>query len=303
MSWMILAAIPPFLWSFSNVIDEYLSKNHFTQSPFLMIVAASVVQMLPAIGVLYFHQVAFDLPIMTIIFLNVLGVFTILCFAPYIKALQIDGAGVAVPLYQVIPVFTFIMAWMFLGEVVKLPQVFAAFLIVSAAFAITWDFSKKSISYKTLLLMFSSSLGLAIYNVIARYYLADIDWQAVLAWNLFGTGIFGLGAAIFHKKWRQGLIDTLTKGGKHVAVLFNVQALLDLFAFGFFVVALSMAPAAGLVSTMNGLQPFAVLIVSDLAAMILPQYFQKAASGKTLIWRILCIIALFIGVAVLSLSE
>lgn len=304
MSWIILASIPPLLWSFSNHIDEYLSKNHFTSSPFLMIIAACLIQIIPGIAILSFHGQAFELPLSLIVILCVLGIFSILCFVPYIKAIQIDGASVAVPIYQTIPVFTFFLAWVFLGETVSVFKIAAAFLIVSAAFAITWNFQTKSISYQTLFLMFISSLGLGIYNVISRYYLTDkVDWLSMLAWAFIGTAAFGFVVVAVVKPWRDDLYRIVTTGGKRVSILFLIQLALDIMAFSTFIIALSLAPAAGLVSTMNGLQPFYIMIVAALGGYFLPQFFPKAASGKTLAWRLLCVVFLFIGVAVLSLSD
>ena len=233
MSWMILASIPPLLWSFSNHIDEYLSKHHFTSSPFLMIVAACIVQVIPGGLMLAFYPQAFDYSLLIIFALAALGVFSILCFVPYIKALQIDGAGVAVPIYQTIPVMTFLMAWVFLGETVSTVKIFAVVLIISAAFAVTWDFSKKSISYNTLYLMLTSSFGLAVYNVIGRYFLKDsVDWVSLLAWSFIGTAVFGLGAIVLNKTWRNDLTRIVKDGGAHDSVLFLVQADLDALAFG-----------------------------------------------------------------------
>lgn len=303
MSWIVLASIPPLLWAFSNHIDEYLSKHHFTTSPFLMIVAASVVQMVPGVLILYFYPQSFDLPLKMISLLCLLGVFSILCFVPYIKAIQIDGASVAVPIYQVIPVLTFIMAWVVLGETVGVLKIIAAFFIVSAAIGITWDFGKKSLSYKTLYLMLISSFGLALYNVASRYLLHDIDWLTMLAWAFIGTGVFGILAVILHKGWRRDLHKIISGGGWHVSILFIAQAGLDAMAFGLFISAMAIAPAAGLVSTLNGLQPFYVLVVAAFVGYFLPQKFQKLIIGKTLMWRIFCIIILFIGVAVLALSD
>lgn len=301
---MILASIPPLLWSFSNHIDEYLSKNHFTSSPFLMIVAACLVQIIPGIAILSFHPQAFDLSFSLIGILCALGVFSILCFVPYIKAIQIDGASVAVPIYQTIPVFTFFLAWVFLGETVSPVKIAAASLIVLAAFAITWNFQTKSISYQTLVLMFVSSLGLGIYNVVSRYYLTDgVDWLSMLAWAFIGTAIFGFVAVAVVRPWRDDIYRIVTTGGRRVSILFLIQLALDVAAFSLFIVAMSLAPAAGLVSTMNGLQPFYVMIVAALGGYFLPKFFPKAASGKTLVWRLLCVLLLFIGVAVLSLSD
>jgi len=303
MSWILLASLPPFLWSFSNIIDEYLSKNHFKSSAFLMIVAASVIQIIPAGLILTFHDPVFDFPWQSILVMCLLGAGSMACFVPYIKAIQIDGASVAVPIFQVIPVFTFILAWIFLGEVVGAVKIFAAALIVCAAFGITWDFHKKSISHKTLIYMFSASMGLAIYNVVTRHYLADIDWVTMLGWAFVGTRIWGMMAIILKPKWGKELYTIATTGGARVSILFFIQLALDVLAFGCFVWALSLAPAAGLVSTLNGLQPFYVLMISAVAGALLPQYFKKAHRGKALAWQVLCIMVLFVGVAILSLSE
>lgn len=304
MSWMILAALPPLIWSFSNYIDEYLSNHYFTGSPFLMIIAACVIQLIPGLVMLPFFPQALEISLLMMIVLSVLGTFAILCFVPYIAAIQIDGAGVAVPIYQVIPVITFFLAWIFLGETVASIQILAAILIVMAAFAITWDFSKKSLSMKTFYLMLGSSTGIGIYNVVSRYFLTgDIDAPTLLVWSFIGTGVFGIVALVLYRPWRDDLIRIHKTGGNHVGGLFLVQLACDVAAFSLFIFAMVIAPAAGLVSTMNGLQPFFVLLVGAGLAYVLPQYFPNNATGKTLAWRVGCIIVLFIGVAILSLAE
>lgn len=304
MSWMILASIPPLLWAISNHIDEYLSKHHFKTSPFLMILGACFIQFPIGLALLAYHPTALNIPFLDIIMISLLGVFVFLCFVPYIKALQIGDASVAVPIFQIIPVLTFFMSWLFLQETVGIYKLIASFVIIFAALAVTWDFSKKSISYHVVFLMLLATFGLSIHNIFSRYYLTNgVDWLTFIIWGLIGTGIFACLAVLFKRSWGQELLSICRNGGLKVSGLFTFQAFLDLAAFSLFAAAMAIAPAAGLVSTMNGLQPFFVIVVAFLAGKYMPEKFKKEITTQTWIWRIFCIIILFAGVATLSLSE
>lgn len=183
MNWIVLAIIPQFLWAFSNIIDEYLCKNHF-KDPLIMVVAAALLQLIPGIGILFylsFQQTLPALSIQTIFALCFLGAMIMASILPYIKAVQIDGAGLAVPMFQLVPVLTFILAWIFLGEVMALPKILAVVLVIAASIGMTADLKAKSVSIKTFYLMAACSMGFAVYNIASRYFLKDIEWFVVMA--------------------------------------------------------------------------------------------------------------------------
>ena len=259
MSWMFFAGLSPLVWSFSNYIDEYLVKHHFSVSPVMMIVAAAVFSIIPGGIALMFYPEALEISWPMRIVLGLLDVYILITFVPYIKAIQLDGASVAVPMFQTIPVFTFLFGWIILGETVSLPKILACLLIVASAIGITWNFKTKSIRRKTVYLMLLSSMGLAISNIMNRYVVQEIDWISMMIWMWIGSSVAGILAVVLYKPWRQSFSNVILKARPAVLSLFVIQAALDMVATGLFIYALTLAPATGLVSTMNGLQPFFVI--------------------------------------------
>jgi hypothetical protein len=150
--------------------------------------------------------------------------------------------------------------------------------------------------------MLLSCLGWGVYNVTNRYFLEDINWLVVLAWMWIGSGIYACGAFLLQPNQRAMMIDVLQKtDARRILSLFIVQALLDILAFSCFIKALQQAPVAGLVPTIGGTQAFFIFLIAGVFGYFFPSTFYKTKSSSIMIWRLLCIVVLFIGVMILSL--
>lgn len=302
MSWIVLAIIPQLLWSLSNIIDEYLSTHHIKDAV-LLIIMASLLQIVPGFILVVTQEGAMNIGLLPILILSALGAFIMMNFIPYIKAIQIDGAGVAVPLYQMIPIYTFLFAWVFLAETIDGLMIAAAAMIILASVGMTWDFSKKTISFQTFYLMTVSCIGWGIYNVTNRYYLADLDWLIVMGWMWLGSGLWAFTILTLNKNRRLALQDVFLKQKNFKASsLLIAQAVLDVLGFALFIRAIQLAPAAGLVPTIGGTQAFFIFIIAGVLGYFFPKVIKPIGTKSMLFWRLFCVLMLFTGLAILSLS-
>src|SRR5690606_19658623 len=131
--WILVSAIPPFLWAFNNLSDEYLAKHHFARHGLFLVLLSAAFELLPGLAGYFLVEGAGQVPIKDALILVFLGFWLSLSFFPYILALQASNANNSVPIFQIIPVFVFILGWIFLGEGATGIQVSAGLLIISAA--------------------------------------------------------------------------------------------------------------------------------------------------------------------------
>ena len=149
MNWFLIALIPPALWSATNHLDKYLISKYFKGSGVgaLMVFSSLIgVFLLPIIIILHPEVLSISL---NSILIAINGFLYILAVLPYFYALQKDEASICVPLFQLIPVFSYVLAYFILGETLTNNQILGGLLVVAGAIGISLDLSnKKKIKFK-----------------------------------------------------------------------------------------------------------------------------------------------------------
>lgn len=298
--WIILSLLPPLLWACSNVIDEYLARRHFAGNGYLYVFMASIVEGVPALAVFcFFPALMLSVSVSDALLLMSVGVFVALASLPYIYAIQRGGAALVVPIFETISVFVLIMAWIFLGETVPAQKLFACFIIMLAAAGIAWDFSARRPDIRLLALMLLSSFMYAACSVILRRLAGEYHWLAVWGWMMAGSGIAALIVFSVSRSWRRQAAATLRAAGGAATGGFLVQAAFDMGAVFFRVGALAIAPAAGLVQSLGGTQPFYVFSLSLVLGILFPHLYPRMHFGPVMVWRLACMLALLAGVFII----
>lgn len=117
MNWFLIALVAPALWSVSNHIDKYLVSKYFKGGGTgAMPIFSSGIGFLVLPVILVFHPEVLSFPIMQGLVVAFNGFIYIAALLPYIYALQRDEASIVVPLFQTIPVFGYILGYIFFGE-------------------------------------------------------------------------------------------------------------------------------------------------------------------------------------------
>jgi len=143
MNWFLIALIPPALWSATNHLDKYLVSKFFKGGGVgaLMVFSSLIgLFLLPLIAWLHPEVLSFSL---NSVLIAVNGFLYVLAALPYFYALQRDEASITVPLFQLVPVFSYVLAYFILGETLSSGQIFGGLLVVVGAIAITLDLSTK----------------------------------------------------------------------------------------------------------------------------------------------------------------
>ena len=176
MLWVLFALAATFLWAWANILDKVLRTKYLKDSIALTasfgiygIVFSLILLLLIGIPILPFWN-----------FIAALAAgFLLTCaLIPYLKALSLEEASRVIPLWHLLPIFTLMLAVIFLNEVLT-PIRYAAFaFILLGGFLI----STKKIGAvfrisPAAVFMLASSFLVAISDVLLKFaYSTQIFW-------------------------------------------------------------------------------------------------------------------------------
>ncbi len=297
MNWFLIALLAPALWSVCNHIDKYLIGKYFKGggTGSLLIFSSLIgVFVLPIIFV--FHpEVLFINPVYgLLIALN--GAIYITALIPYIYALEKDEASIVMPLYQTVPIFSYILAAVVLKESLTLPQLLASSLIIAGAIFITLDLSGKKVRFKKevfgliLLSAFLVSLNGLIFKFVA---LKETFWTTSF-WEYIGFAIFAVLLFTFVKSYRQQFLFVIKRNKIPVIGLNGFNEIINIIGKLSMNFAMLLAPLA-LAWVVNGFQPFFVLLYGIILTVFFPKLGRENLSKKHLSQKIFAIALMFLG--------
>lgn len=298
-NWFLLALIPPFLWSLNNIVDQFISRDYFSDSPTAFLCMGGLVNFVIVPPLAFFQPQLLDIPLEMILFLIGTGAFYMVAVYPYILALQNDDASLAIPMFQLIPFFTLLIGWVLLGELLPPKQLLAGVVIVAGSVGISWNFQTKSINRRLLFLMLLASILFAALSVFVRFGALQVGWLGVLFWMMMGWAISGIAILVFNKKVRDSLVKTSKESKGLVFAMSLLQESMDIFATAAFSIAMAAAPAAAIVMLVNGIQPFIVIVMSGFLGIFFPRLFDRIGFDRVLAQKLLCSLVMFIGLYML----
>lgn len=140
MNWFLIGLIPPALWSITNHLDKYLISRYFKGGGVgALMVFSSLIGLVLIPFILIFHPEVLHVGVWNAVLIGLNGFFYILAVLPYFYALGKDETSIAVPLFQLIPVFSYVLAYFVLGETLSPAHLVGGGLIVLGAIGITLE--------------------------------------------------------------------------------------------------------------------------------------------------------------------
>ena len=302
MNWFLVALLPPFLWSISNHIDKYLINKYFQNAGAGALVIFSALigtVLLPVIAL--FTPGVFDISKINALIIIVNGILIICSLMPYLYALSKEEASVVVPLWQLIPVFTYLLAYVLLGESLSSRQLVAFGLIFIGTFIISLDLTHPipKLKHTVLLLMVLSCLLGAIGGVVFKYVALEETFWVSAFWQYIGFTIFALFLLIFIPSYRRSFFYVVKQNKGFVLGLNTLNEFISIIAALIMNYASLLAPVA-LVSVLNGLQPFFVFVVGLILTLYFPKLGKEKVTTKDVIQKILAISIVIIGAYLLE---
>lgn len=305
MNWFLISLLPPAFWSITNHFDKYLLSKYFKGGGVgALMVFSSIIGVLLLPIIIFLHPEvigSFD-PRYLLISLN--GFFYVLAVLPYFYALQKDEASIAVPLFQMVPVFSLILGYLILGETLTILQLIGGSLIISGAMFMSLYLTvHKEIKLKkeVFLLMALSSLLFAINFLFFKFFAIRAHFWVTSFWEYIGFAIFAALLLVFVKSYRDEFFKILKTNKVSVLTINGVNEIINIIAKTSFNFASLLAPVT-LIWIVNGLQPFFVFIFGIFLTLVFPNIAQENISRRVLAQKILAIGVMFIGAYLINIK-
>jgi len=290
-TWLILAFLAPLFWSFTNILDKFLLEKH-AKDPFSLAVYMDIAFFVLSLFLVLFTDLA--APFSYILIAVLIGLLNFFSFLFGFKAMAVEDASVVVPLIFVYPVFTTLFAFLFLGETVSLGQYAGAALLIlsSVLIALKRNLGKLAVS-PALKFMLVSVLLTGAMVTVEKFALGSISPYALLFWSNFGLLGASLAALALFPGMRKRFVGLLHLRPKIAGIAWLCNGTCFVAALLFYL-ALSVGPAT-LVSSLNALQPFFVLVMILLLSRFLPHLLKEEHTSRMLLLKVLAVLFVLIG--------
>ncbi|TAK57985.1 hypothetical protein EPO17_00565 [Patescibacteria group bacterium] len=298
MSWYFFAFLSPLLWAISNHIDKYILARYLKNTNTgVLAIFAGLVGFLFSLGILIFSPssiMGINLFNAVVIILN--GALLIIAFVPYYYALNGEDASSVVPLYQSIPVFSFVIGFFLLGESVSSLKIVAGLCIIVGSILVSIDLSKSKLCLKgrVLSLMLLSSFLISVHFLVFKVVALEESFWTTVFWEYIGATLVAVFLLLFIKSYRSQFISVL-RGNSFGVISINVlNEVINIGAKLLANYATLLVPVV-IVNLANGLQPLFVFLIGILLTLFFPFINKEMVTKQHVIQRIVAISVLFIG--------
>ena len=298
--WLLFAFSGPALWAASTHVDKFLLEKYFRgASPAVLLVFTALVGlvMLPFNSV--FQQQALTPGFTAVLAVACSGALYMLGMYFYLKALQAEEASVVAPFFQAAPLFAYVLALLFLDESLSARQLLGGGLIVVGGALISFEFgARRRFRLRTLLLMLSAALALAVSSVIFKGLAEDTGFWTSAFWSYAGEAVFGLGVLLLPAMRREffGLFH------RHPGAVLGINAANELINLGGNLgarYALLLAPLS-LVQAIAGTTTLFVFGFGVLLTLFLPKLGREDLSWHQLLQKGGSAVLIAVGVALVG---
>ena len=296
MPWVFFALTATFAWALANILDKVLRTKYLKDSIALTASFGLYSTILSFILLLFIGIPS--IPILHSAAAFTAGVLLVLGFILYLKALSIEEASRVIPLWHLSPIFTLILAVIFLNEILT-PLKYAAFASICLG-GILISTRKSGNTFHlspAISLMLLSSLFVAVSDVLIKFaYTTGIFWQTFFM-VYFGGSIGSLALFIFPNA-RKNVLRAFISYKHIIALILLLDVLLGLSGQVFFNKAISLGPVT-LVSVFISFQSLFVLLIAAFLSAKFPLFIKEAIDAKTIGTKLLAIILMAFGLYLL----
>lgn len=297
MIWFLIALVAPALWAITNHIDKYLLDRYFKGGgEGALFIFSSIIGIffLPIVALI--HPEALQYPLTAALLIALNGALYIVGLMPYVYALQKGDASVVIPLFQLIPVFSFVLAWIVLGETLTASQLIGGTIIIIGSIALSFEMNevkKLSFNKAAFWLMVLASFLTALSFLFFKFFALEATLLTTVFWEYVGFAVTSI-LLFFIPVYRKQFIQVIRENSVPTISLNGINEVLNLigkFAFNF----ASLLVPITLIWFVVGFQPLFVFIYGLLLTLFLPHISKEKITRGHLAHRLITICVMLIG--------
>ncbi len=293
MEWIILAIIAPILWAFNNIIDKiFIGKYVKDPTSYQILVLTSNIIPLIIFYLLLAPIAITKLSLLTIFLFVIYG----LSFLFYNKALKIEEASRVTSILTINPVFTLPLAFIFLGEKLKLINYIGIFLMIIAAILVNYKKTKTKESFlsKAICLTLLTTFICSVTQIFSKNIINFMNpWEFVF-WLIVGNTIAGF-LLLIPKKNRKGFSKEVKINGIKPLIFWRLVALIFYYTGAIaFYNSISLG-VVSIIAAVGSVQPFFVLLYAIILTKLKPELLKEEIDKTTLSFKFLSVVLIIIG--------
>ncbi len=214
----------------------------------------------------------------------------------YLKAIKIEEVSRVVALFYISPLFTLILAAIFLHERLKPLNYVGIVLLVIGAILMSTRSIRDIKIVKGFWYMILGTFFLAVMGILQKYVLSYSDVKTVFAYSRIGGFIFTMPIILLYTKDFINVIKTY--GSKVIAAdlateSFNMSG-------GILIIAAYAVGSVTLVNAISSIQPFFVLLFTVIITFFLTKHLEEDIQKGIIFHKVIAIAIMFIGVLLVS---
>lgn len=295
--WFFYVMLSMLGWALVNVLDSLLVK-HYEKNPLVLMWSQSIFS-IPILLVLpYFVDIHSSWAGILLAF-GVLGFLGDLWFFHVLDRLDVSVANAAWPLLSI---FLSIIGFLFFSESWTMTQTIGAVLVISGAFLLSFFHQHISLT-RTLGLLVTLALLYLPYYVIKKAAIDDGQSPvSVFYWMILSRETFACTFPWFRTSSRTRIKALVQRMDMKYFLIGG--AVIASFFFAEYAGALSYIDGPlSLVSVVNNIQPFVVILIAAFLARLLPsRAAREVFTQRSLTVKLCSFTIVFIGLALLGLS-
>lgn len=304
MQWFFIALAAPFLWAVVNIFDKYLvsrfSQKEKERSSGGLVLFSSLIGIFIAFLIWFFSSGVSDISTLDKLLLMATGVFTIIWIILYLFTLETEDVSVVAPWFLTVPVFGYILGFIFLGETLSGQQMVGSLVVLFGVFMISLDFSLegRKFRWKPVIYMLIACFLVAFSGIIFKYITIENNFWVTSFWEYLGLGVSGLFIFLFIPKYRSQFMHMNRTGGRTIFLVNIISELMTVSGNLLTNFALLLAPVT-MVYLVGSFQPVFVLILGIISTSFFPHLAKENLDKYVLFPRITAIAIMIIGSIIL----
>ncbi len=302
MSWFFISLVATALFAVSNFIDKILISKYFKGGGVGALAIYSALIGFFILPAPLFFDANFLAPgLFDILLMSCSGVLYLLGIIPYLYALTEDDTSAVVPIFQTIPIFSFILGYVFLRETITSVQFIGMLLIVFGSITISIDMSESKVRFKKkgTLLMLMASVFISFSNLLFKFTGNDYGFLITSYWTYLGYAILGALFFVFVKNYRTQFIFSMKANSLKIISINSLNEVIAIVSKMLQNFATLLAPLA-LVIAVNGFQPVFVLIYGILLTLFFPHIVSENITKRHIGIKAISITIIVIGALLIA---
>jgi len=293
------------MYALTNHIDKLLLEKYFKNSGvgtlllFSSLISAFV---LPIFWLM--DRAVLDVSGVNMLVLSLSGVMGVVVLWCYLLALKDDEASIVVVFYQLVPVFSGILGYFFLGEILTQRQLIAMALVILGTTIISFEIdseNKFKLRRKTILLMLTAALCWAIDEVLFKAVALEENVWRSLFWSSLMILLSGIIIFIAIPVYRYNFLASIRNNSKGILSLNFLNEALYIVGNVAVSYAVMLAPV-GLVMLTESFQPIFVMAIGIVLTIFFPKLTTEKTHSKHILQKSIAICITGIGTYLLLKS-